>query len=498
MSNGLENIKKYVAILEGLYIIFLTGSNGIFVFMTFVVIIMVIFMTQQVTNMIKRRIESALADWKAASDRKPLILRGARQVGKTFSVNAFSASFRSYIRLDLERPADRALFARAGSGRELWETILLAKGLSLDPRETLLFIDEIQGSAAAVAALRFLYEDLPELAVIAAGSLFEVFSQREGFAAPVGRVRNLYLSPVDFGEYLGATNPPLSRLLDELTIGASLPPERHALLAESFRKFALVGGMPEAVSRFIESGSLAGLVPVYDAIFQGYVEDAEKYASRAKARYLSQAVDRAPFHAGERITYEKFGGGDFRSREMKEALWTLERALIIHLAAPTPSVRMPLREGGRKAPKLFFVDAGLVRFRLGLSGGGAGGGPLESQYRGRIAEQITAQELLAATFERPRLHFWSRATGQAEVDFVLGIEGLAVPLEVKSGKPGRMRSLAVYMEEADHPYALRISDDPHRVDEARTTGGKVFKLLSLPFYCLPRLRALAAEFIKKG
>jgi predicted AAA+ superfamily ATPase len=450
--------------------------------------------------MIKRRVEAALDAWKAASDRKPLILRGARQVGKTYSINAFGSSFRSYIRLDLERPADRALFTRAGSGRALWETILLAKGLSPDPSETLLFIDEIQGSPAAVAALRLLYEDLPELAVVAAGSLFEVFAHREGLAAPVGRVRNLYLSPVDFGEYLAAANLPLARLLDDLAIGAPLPPERHALLTEAFGRFALVGGMPEAVAHFIERGSLAELGPIYDAIFQGYVEDAEKYASRAKAKYLSQAVDRAPFHAGERITYEKFGGGDFRSREMKEALATLEQALIIHLAVPTPSLRPPFRESGRRAPKLFFVDAGLVRFRLGLRGlgMGEGGGPLDDHYRGRIAEQIAAQEILAASFERPRLHFWARETGQAEIDFLLDVEGLAVPLEIKSGKPGRMRSLAVFMDEADHPYAVRISGDPIRVDEARTPGGKTFKLLSLPFYCLPRLREMAAEFVKKG
>ena len=457
-----------------------------------------LFMTQQVLKMIKRRIESELAAWKSSPDRKPLILRGARQVGKTYTVNAFASSFRSYIRLDLERPAERSLFGRAGSGRELWETILLSKGFVLDPRETLLFIDEIQNSPDAVRALRFLHEDLPELAVIAAGSLFEVFAHREGFSAPVGRVRNLYLSPVDFGEYLAAANPPLRRVLEDIRIGGELPPERHVLLTDAFRRFAFVGGMPEAVARYVERGSFAELGPIYDSIFQGYVEDAEKYASRAKAKYLSQAVDRAPFHAGERISYEKFGGSDFRSREMKEALTTLEQALIVHLAAPTTSVRLPFRESGRRAPKLFFVDAGLVRFRLGLKDFNAEGGPFDDLYRGRMAEQIAAQEILAASFERPRLHFWARETGQAEVDFLLDVKGLAVPLEIKSGKPGRMRSLAVFMDNADHPFAVRISDDPIRVDEAKTPAGKTFRLLSLPFYGLPRLRELIGVFVTGG
>lgn len=449
--------------------------------------------------MIKRRVEAALHAWKGAADRKPLILRGARQVGKTFSVNAFGSTFASYVRLDLERPADRMLFEGARSGREVWDTILLAKGLILDPAQTLLFIDEIQNSQAAVRALRFLHEDLPELAVIAAGSLFEVFAHHEGFAAPVGRVLNLYLSPVDFSEYLAAANPLLSRLLEETGPREALPPAQHGLLNEAFQRFAAVGGMPEAVVRSIESGSLAGLGPIYDSIFQGYVEDAEKYSSRAKAKYLSQAVDQAPFHAGERITYEKFGGGSFRSREMKEALQTLEMALIVHLAVPTMSRRLPLLEGGKRAPKLFFVDAGLVRFRMGLhriAGGGAASGPLDDAYRGRIAEQIAAQELVATSFERPRLHFWVGEKGQTEVDFLLDIEGLAVPLEIKSGKTGRMRSLGAFMDAADHPYALRVSTDPLRVEEVKTPSGKAYKLLSLPFYVLPRLREIAAALFK--
>lgn len=451
--------------------------------------------------MIIRRIESELEAWRRSPNRKPLILRGARQVGKTFVINVFSASFQSSIRLDLERPSDRALFDRAQSGRVLWDSIMLAKGVVYEARQSLLFIDEIQSSPAAVRALRFLHEDLPELAVVAAGSLFEVFSQREGFSAPVGRVRNLYLSPVDFREYLAASNPPLARRLDETGLDEAVPPAQHDLLNEAFRRYAFIGGMPEAVAHFIESGSLAPLGPIYDAIFQGYVEDAEKYSSRAKAKYLSQAVDRAPFHAGERITYEKFGGGEFRSREMKDALTTLERALIIHLAIPTTSKRLPMLEGGKRAPKLFFVDAGLVRFRMGLhriAGGGAADGPLDDAYRGRIAEQIAAQEIMAASFERPRLHFWVGEKGQTEVDFLLDIEGLAVPLEIKSGKAGRMRSLGAFMDAADHALAMRVSTDPLRVEDVRTASGKPYKLLSLPFYMLPRLRDLAAGLIRKN
>ena len=162
---------------------------------------------------IKRNIESELLRWKNAENRKPVILRGARQVGKTFVVNQFAANYEHFIDVNLERPRDRELFANFNTGRELVEQILLYKGLKVNIKNTLLFIDEIQHSAEAIRALRYLYEDVKELSVIAAGSLLEVFSKREGFSFPVGRVKNFFLYPVNFLEYLKAKNPPLAEKL---------------------------------------------------------------------------------------------------------------------------------------------------------------------------------------------------------------------------------------------------------------------------------------------
>ncbi len=444
---------------------------------------------------IKRSIEHKLKAWKESAGRKPILLRGARQVGKTFTINKFGESYKSFIALDLERPRERELFTRFNTGKELFETILLYEGMRVDIRETLLFIDEIQNSPSAVRSLRFFYEELPELSVIAAGSLFEVFSQREGFSFPVGRVQNLSLSPVSFMEYLEAANPPLCRKLNDIRIGDDFPAEHHALLMDAFRQFAFIGGMPEAVSNFLDSGSYAELGEVYDSIFRGYVEDAEKYSSLAKAKYLSYAVDRAPLHIGERISFEKFGDLSYRSREMKEALTTLERALIVTMARPTSSLRPPLRESLRKSPKLFFVDAGLVNFRLGFKEVFPADRPLDEVYRGRIAEQIAAQEIVAQSFERPRLVFWTREKGQAEIDFLLSVSGLAVPVEVKSGTLGKLKSLTVFMDRCDHPYAVRLYGGPLRVDEVRAPSAKAFRLLSVPFYCLPRFQELVERFI---
>ncbi len=215
---------------------------------------------------IKRNIESELLRWKHAENRKPVILRGARQVGKTYVVNRFSANFEHFIDVNLERPRERELFENFNTGRELVERILLYKGLSVDKKNTLLFIDEIQHSAEAIRALRYLYEDVNELNVIAAGSLLEVFSKREGFSFPVGRVKNLYLYPVNFLEYLAAKNPPLAEKLFNMDFVKDTT--NHDLLLRQFYEYAFVGGMPEALTIYLKTGSYSMLKEIYDSIYR--------------------------------------------------------------------------------------------------------------------------------------------------------------------------------------------------------------------------------------
>ena len=313
---------------------------------------------------IPRKIETELLQWKRSANRKPLVLRGARQVGKTFVVNRFARNFKNFIEINLERPRDRDLFTDFNTGQELVERIALYKGQRIDTKRTLLFIDEVQQSALAVQALRYLYEDVNDLAVIAAGSLLEVFSKREGFSFPVGRINNFYMYPVSFFEYLEARNPPLAEKL--LQLDAVEDTSHHNLLLDLFNSYAFVGGMPEALSVYGENGSYAAVRDIYDSVFMGYIEDVEKYSNLAKAKYLTHAIDRAPLYTGERITYEKFGESSFRSREMREAFDVLERALIVYRSRPTVSRQIPVIEKMRKAPKLFFLDVGLVNYRIGF------------------------------------------------------------------------------------------------------------------------------------
>ena len=443
----------------------------------------------------KRKIESELTRWKDAANRKPVVLRGAKQVGKTFVVNRFAEKFDHFIDINLERPKERALFSDFNTGRELVERILLYRGQKIDTQSTLLFIDEIQHSAEAVQSLRYLHEDVKDLHVIAAGSLLEVFSKREGFSFPVGRVRNLFMYPVTFMEYLETQNPLLAKKLLKLDVLED--PSLHDLLLDAFNAYAFVGGMPEPLATFGETGSYSAVRQIYDAIFMGYIEDVEKYSNLAKAKYLTHAIDRAPLYAGERITYEKFGESSFRSREMKEAFDVLERALIVYRAKASVSTQIPIIEKLRKAPKLFFLDVGLVNYRIGFKEFFTRQS-LDNVYQGRISEQVVAQEIVAQAFEPPSLRFWIREKGAAETDFLYPFKEMIIPVEVKSGKTGKLKSLNLFMEKSHHPYAIRIYSGKIRVDQVQLPSGKKYHLFSIPYYLLSRLDDVIEWFVSGG
>lgn len=434
---------------------------------------------------IERKVETELVRWKDSKNRKPLILRGARQVGKTFVVKRFSQKFEHFIEINLERPRERELFTDFNTGGELFERILLYKGRKVERDQTLLFIDEIQHSSGAIRSLRYLFEDVKALRVISAGSLLEVFSKRDGFSFPVGRVKNLFLYPVNFLEYLKAKNPPLAENL--LNLDLTEETTHHDLLLEAFNEYAFIGGMPEALALYLETGSYSMIREIYDAIFMGYLEDVEKYSNIAKAKYLTHTIDRAPLYAGERITYEKFAESSYRSREMKEAFDILERALIVHRARPSTSTRIPIIEKLRKAPKLFFLDVGLTNYRIGFKEFFSSRQSLENVYQGKISEQVVAQEIISQTYLSPSLRFWIREKGLAETDLLYPFKEFVIPIEVKSGKAGKLRSLNQFMEKSDHPYAIRIYAGKSRIDQIQLASGKVFHLYSIPYYLLPRL-----------
>ena len=334
---------------------------------------------------------------------------------------------------------------------------------------------------------------IKELSVIAAGSLLEIFSKQEGFSFPVGRVKNLYLYPVNFLEYLETKNPLLAEKLLNLDLTEEIP--HHTLLLEEFREYAFVGGMPEALAGYLETGSYSMIREIYDSIFMGYLEDVEKYSNIAKAKYLTHTIDRAPLYAGERITYEKFGESSYRSREMKEAFDVLERALIVYRARPSISTQVPIIEKMRKSPKLFFLDVGLTNYRIGFKEFFSNDQALDRVYQGKIAEQVAVQEIISQKYISPSLQFWIREKGAAEIDLLHPFKEFVIPIEIKSGKTGKLKSLNLFMEICNHPYAVRIYSGKSRIDRIQLASGKIYYLYSIPYYLLPRLDEVCKRLI---
>lgn len=434
--------------------------------------------------MFGRAFTETLEFWSESPRRKPLVVRGARQVGKTFAVQIFGRAFEPFIELNLERDADKAIFERGLSLEDLWQAILLAKNVRVRPGgRPLLFIDEIQNSPAAMASLRHFYEDMPRLHVVAAGSLSRTMLDAAAVSFPVGRIEYRFLRPLSFREFLAATGEEQAAR----TLGTvPFPDYAFDRLLALFHRYTLVGGMPEVVERYAAGTPVAGLRTVYESLVTGYLDDVAKYARNETQRaVLRHCIETAPFEAGRRVSLAGFGRSNYRSREVGEALRALERAMLLTLLRPTTSTALPIEPDLRKKPRLQLLDAGLVNYVASLQSQYFEQPNLHGVYRGRLAEQIVAQEILCRDDgQRGRLHFWVRekSQSQAEVDFVLQHDGRLVPVEVKAGKAGTLRSLHLFMDASQAPLAVRLYAGPRRLDCVAVQGHRPYPLLSLPYF----------------
>ncbi len=442
--------------------------------------------------MIKRKELMALREWAASKDRKPLVLRGARQVGKTTLVNEFAKEFDSYIPLNLERANHARLFERITNTRDLLMEISLTVGQPVKER-TLLFIDEIQNSPKAVAQLRYFYEDMPELYVIAAGSLLEsLLDMRISF--PVGRVQYLMLRPCCFLEFLEAMGKPMiADAIREHRISETI----HPLVMNMFKQYTLIGGMPEVVSHYAEHQDVVSLHDFYETLLTSYRDDVEKYGRNATNReVIRHLLTHGWSYAGTRITLVNFGNSSYKSREVGEAFRTLEKTHLLELVYPTTNVSLPLLQESKRAPKLLWVDTGIVNYVAHLQTELVSADTIEDAWRGCIAEQIVGQELLTLN-HRPSYHrdFWVRGTSgsTSEVDFVLLHQDKIIPVEVKSGSNSKQKSLAQFMELAEHDIAIRVSSKPFHIRTAYTPSGKPYRFINLPFYYISVIHDVVAE-----
>ncbi|MCK5914666.1 MAG: AAA family ATPase, partial [Deltaproteobacteria bacterium] len=297
--------------------------------------------------MFDRLIIKSLHAWKESSARKPLVLRGARQVGKTVAVRMFGESYDLFSELNLEIPENAALFQQGLKPCEILQTIRLKQRVPVSETGTwLLFLDEIQACPAAVAQLRYFYENVPELHLVAAGSLLEVALKREHISFPVGRIEFRYLHPMCFEEFLGAV---AGKEMVEVFQQVPTPVYAQEELFSLYHQYALIGGMPEAVAEYVRTRDVVAVNRIYESLFTAYVDDIPKYArNESMAKMLRYCLKIAPLKAGMRIQFAGFGESSHGSREVGEALRTLEQVMLVSLLYPTVSVSVPFIPNNRK------------------------------------------------------------------------------------------------------------------------------------------------------
>jgi predicted AAA+ superfamily ATPase len=447
----------------------------------------------------RRALEKNLEDWRKSPHRKPLIIRGARQVGKTTLINEFAGTYRYHIGLNLEKASDKAIFRANMDAKTVIESLFLSRNLPISAQgETLLFIDEIQESPDAIQMLRYFYEEYPKLNVIAAGSLLE-FSMKRVKSIPVGRVEFLCMHPLNFCEYLEARGQEYAlQQMNEVPV----PPFAHSIMLQLFNTYAIIGGMPEVIGKYTETGSITELPAVYESIWETYQGDVEKYASNeTERRIIRHIMSKAPLYIDQRIKFQNFGQSNYRSRETGEAFRNLDDAKIIRLLYPTTDVENPVRPDFRKSPRMQFMDTGLVNHALGIQAGLLSFADLSTSYKGAIIPHLIIQELISLNTVNDTLPlFWVREKRQssAEVDLVCTYRDRVIPIEIKSGSDGTLRSLHQFVESCQHSYAVRIYGGKFGIVKTRTPGGKPYLLMNIPYYLGTRIPQYIANFVENN
>ena len=431
----------------------------------------------------KRLATDFLDKWRGGKDRRPLLIRGARQVGKTWLVREHGHTYPSFLEINLESEPEYLQLFRENFGKpqKLLPALSLLSGKKIRTGETLLFIDEIQESKEALLSLRYFKEELPDQHVIAAGSLLEFSFEELSF--PVGRIEFFHLFPMNFEEFL------LAERRDDL-IGAilrtdeknPLPDALHEKLLEEVTLYCLLGGLPEVLKTYVDSGDFQACQTVQQIHVATLREDFHKYASKANIEQLRLLFHGIPRLIGRKFKYSEIDP-HIKSRELSSALGLLEKAGLIYKAPHSSARGLPLEaQINPKRFKVFFLDVGLSQRVLGTN--------LSQLFlekkellatRGALAEQFVAQELLSFTPQNqtPRLYYWHREakSSEAEVDLLTEYDSHILPIEVKSGNKGALKSLHLFLNERGEevPCGLKVSS---------ANFSRHQKILSVPFYSL--------------
>ena len=429
----------------------------------------------------KRDIYKTLINWKKDTGRRPLLLRGARQIGKTFIVKQFGKNeFSTFIELNFERNPEYKEIFNKYNPKIILEKIILYFGKKIQNGKTLLFFDEIQDCPEAIMSLRYFYEEIPDLHIIGAGSLLEFSLNAKEFRVPVGRVQYMYMKPLSFSEFLSANNEKnIRKYINKKTNLKNIPEAIHLKLNELVRKYFIIGGMPAVVKEYITTGDILKCQRIQHSLINTFIDDFAKYAQVSEHRYLKKIFNAVPIQTGSKFVYANVDN-NIKSRELKRAIELLKQAGIIYKINRTNVVGLPLEAGVKdNFFKLIFLDIGLMHALTGIYTETIKQKDFTAIFNGAVAEQFVGQEIIAYQIPEiePKLYYWAREAkySNAEIDYLIAINAKIIPIEVKSGKRGTLKSLLLFIEKFKTKQALKIS-------QAKYSENKI--ITNLPFYAI--------------
>ena len=457
----------------------------------------------------KRNAELQLLDWKSRSSRKPLIVRGARQVGKTWLVESFGKKqFDSMLSINLERQVETHVFFNRMEPNRIIQELSLYFKTPIRPGQTLLFLDEVQACPKAIACLRYFREEMPELHIVAAGSLLDVSLRDLSLSVPVGRIEYLFLNPLTFDEFLDAIGEDsLVNYLANYHMETEFSMAASARLSECLRLYFAVGGMPAAVAAYARQHDLLEVQRELASITTTIQDDFAKYGTRAQQVSLQQILRHIPRSIGRKIRYVNISR-ETRAEALRAAMERLELSRIVTLVRHSSANGVPIgAEASESHFKAILLDIGLCNNLCGLSLPESD--KLLTVHEGRLAEQFIGQELRTQgpAFEDRPLYYWHREKqdANAEVDYLLANGEQVIPLEVRAGKSGSLKSTQVFLAEKKRHLAVRLNMDAPSIGTFRASichEGRyediAYTLLSAPLYLVSQLRRLLQQHITDG
>ncbi len=448
----------------------------------------------------KRSCMKFLREWLYEEDRVPLVIRGARQVGKTYIVQQLAKQEgKKLIEVNLEEDPHLADSFASNKPKIILEKLQGALETTIDPHKSLLFIDEIQAAPELFAKLRWFAEKMPELPVIAAGSLLEFSLNEYSMSIPVGRIEYMYLEPFSFEEFLHAQDRShLYDVIKNYTWDNSIDTYTHEKLIALFKEYIVVGGMPAAVRSWVKTRSLTKVSRDHRKIMKTYSEDFGKYSKRISASLLRAVLQAVPHYLGEKFVYSKVDD-EVSIPRVKQALNLLCQARVCHKVKRVDANGVPVDGKQLKLyNKIILLDTGLCSASLKLSLHDLESvDELDLVNKGGIAEQVVGQLLrtIFPCYEEPDLYYWlTHKSGSSEIDYIMQHGTKVVPIEVKAGTTGRLKSLHRFMYQKQFSMAVRINSAPpllSEVDMKDTQGNRArYELRSMPFYLIGEMHRL--------